>query len=208
MARKGRGRLVLTVFVCLAAMLAVDGAVSEPGEALRPPFSVPEAGGGGAAVDYIRYELGRHRTGLSAAEEMRLAEVIAEESSMRRLDPLLVLAVIKTESTFYNWSRSRKGARGLMQLRPRTGRYVAKEFDLRWSGPEALYDPFLNVRLGIHYLSKLRERYDDDLKALAAYNFGPGRISRRIRRGAGVPERYARKVFAYYREFQERARYF
>jgi soluble lytic murein transglycosylase len=155
-------------------------------------------------LSYMAGLLSESRTGLGPADEARLAEVILEESVANGLDPLFVMALIKTESTFYNWARSYKGAKGLMQIMPRTGRWVAEELDLEWDGDRTLFNPYLNVRLGIRYISHLRERYGDDtLLTLAAYNAGPTRLSRIIRRGANPPERYANKVLAIYKDFQE-----
>ena len=157
---------------------------------------------------YVMEILGNYRTGLSAIEELRLAEVILEESRNYNIDPLLVLALIRTESTFYNWSRSRRGAMGLMQIRPRTGKHLARELDLKWDGIETLLDPYTNVRLGVHYLSILRERFGDDLKKiLAAYNYGPSYLKNRIRKGKRLPQRYANTVLANYEALKERAWY-
>jgi soluble lytic murein transglycosylase len=155
-------------------------------------------------LSYMAALLSESRTGLGPADEARLAEVILEESVANGLDPLFVMALIKTESTFYNWARSYKGAKGLMQIMPRTGRWAAEELDLEWDGDRTLFNPYLNVRLGIRYISHLRERYGDDtLLTLAAYNAGPTRLSRIIRRGANPPKRYADKVLANYKDFQE-----
>ena len=148
------------------------------------------------------------RTGLNDTIELRLAEVILEESLKHDVDPLLVMALIRTESTFDNWAQSHKGALGLMQIMPETGRWVAGEFDIEWGGEGTLFDPYQNVRLGIRYYSVLRERYGNDTRlTLTAYNEGPTRLSRRIRRGRKPPRRYASKVLAHYRDFKESAVY-
>lgn len=159
-------------------------------------------------LNYVVGILKESITGLSAIEEDRLAEVILGESEAYSVDPLLVMAVIKTESTFYNWARSYKGAMGLMQLLPSTGRWMAEELDLEWKGDYTLYDPFLNVRLGIHYFSTLKGRYKDDtVLTLAAYNSGPTNLASLIRSGATPPKRYANKVLANYKDLRERAGY-
>ncbi len=152
-----------------------------------------------AEINHILEVLKSYRTGLSSLEEVRLAEVILNESYTYDIDPLFVLALIKTESTFFNWARSEKGALGLMQIRPITGRYLAEKLGVRWDGEDILYDPYLNIKMGIHYFSLLMDRYNNDVKkALAAYNFGPFYIERRLRYGKRVPERYANKVLATY----------
>ncbi|MFN7134102.1 MAG: transglycosylase SLT domain-containing protein, partial [Myxococcales bacterium] len=71
-------------------------------------------------------ELARHRTGLSPRQEARLAAVIVREARANTLDPLLVTALIRIESTFNNFAVSDKGAMGLMQIMPDTGEWLAK----------------------------------------------------------------------------------
>ena len=82
-----------------------------------------------------------------------------------------------------------------MQLLPSTGRELAEKMDIPWKGPDTLFDPVINVRLGTAYLRELSDRYDGNVDiALAAYNWGPGRIDRRLRRGARVPKLYIEQV--------------
>ena len=155
-------------------------------------------------LEYMTRILREHWTGLGADDEARLARIIYEESSAQNLDPLLVMALIKTESTFYYRARSYKGAKGLMQLMPRTGRWAARELDLQWDGDRTLYNPDINVKLGIYYFSVLQERYrDDTMLSIAAYNEGPTRIARRIRRGKALPKGYSNKVLTNYKGFRE-----
>ncbi len=159
-----------------------------------------------SGLSYIASILRESRTGLSAVDEAKLAEVILNESMANGLDPLLVMAVIKTESTFYNWARSYKGAMGLMQIMPSTGRWVAEGLNLEWESNRMLFDPYLNVRLGVRYFSMLRERYGNDtVLTLAAYNAGPTSLSKLVRRGGKPPQRYANTVLANYKDLQERA---
>jgi soluble lytic murein transglycosylase-like protein len=80
------------------------------------------------------------------------------------LQPALVRAVIVVESGFNPHAVSKKGAIGLMQLRPETARRY---------GVTDIYDPEQNVRAGAHYLSDLIARFGSNLElALAAYNAG------------------------------------
>jgi len=89
----------------------------------------------------------------------------------------LILAIIKQESNFTNYAESHKGALGLMQIMPQTGKSLADELDL-----EEVISPRNNIAAGIYYLWKLSEsfKYADEnnkLKlALAAYNCGLSRI--------------------------------
>ncbi len=104
------------------------------------------------------------------------------------------------------WSaRSEKGALGLMQIRLSTGKGVAEELSIGWDGERTLLDPYSNVKLGLHYLSGLFERYDKDgLRALAAYNLGPTELDERLSGGSAMPRAFADRVFANYSEFKER----
>jgi soluble lytic murein transglycosylase len=74
-------------------------------------------------------------------------------------------------------ARSGAGAVGLMQLLPSTGRNVAREISIPYSGLVTLTDPVINIRLGTHYLGDMASRYDGNrVLATAAYNAGPQRV--------------------------------
>jgi soluble lytic murein transglycosylase-like protein len=141
---------------------------------------------------------GRHTT-LSRRDLIALAETIVEQASRHDLDPKLVLAVIEVESGGYNLAVSHVGARGLMQLMPATGHELARKHGLAWHGEESLFDPIINVKLGTAYLKQLSDKYDGNVQvALAAYNWGPGRIDRFLRAGSPVPEEYISRVMRSY----------
>lgn len=92
----------------------------------------------------------------------------------------LLLAVARGESDFEATARSRANAHGVMQiLWPDTAKHLGIH---RLSD---LYDPCTNIDAGTRYLKELLSRYDGNLHlALAAYNYGPGRISKN---GYGIP---------------------
>jgi len=146
------------------------------------------------------------RTGLDKNQEKKLASFIHQESRRYGFDPELIVAVISTESSFYNWAISPKGAIGLMQLIPSTGRQVAEMNDIVWQGEDPLFDPFLNIRLGIHYLWMLYLKFGDIHLALTAYNHGPGKVVRWLKAGETIPTHYAGKVLSYYAQFLEMGR--
>lgn len=161
----------------------------------------PEKDGSQAVLDILR----ENRTGLGSVEETRLARIIAMESVAHKIDPLFILALIQTESTYYNWSKSLSGALGLMQILPSTGRALADEMNLKWRGNETLLNPFVNVRMGIHYFSSLKEQFNDDTVAtLAAYNVGPTYLLENKEAGFGVTEGFVKRVLDNYREIKER----
>lgn len=98
-----------------------------------------------------------------------------------RVDRALLYALMRQESKFKTDATSRVGARGLMQLMPRTASYIAGDRSLRYrSGRERLYDPAYNMELGQTYVDHLMTRsVDGDLFNLAAaYNGGPGNLRR------------------------------
>ncbi len=95
----------------------------------------------------------------------------------------LLLAVIRQESQFNERARSGAGARGLMQLMPRTALLTARKLRVRYVRSKLTRDPAYNIRLGRAYLSGLLRAYDGHYAlALAAYNAGPNRVNRWVRR--------------------------
>jgi soluble lytic murein transglycosylase len=89
----------------------------------------------------------------------------------KETDPYFVAALIRQESGFVPWARSRVGAMGLMQLMPRTARRIER------TSKRALLFPETNIRIGTKYIAKLVNRYDRDAElALAAYNAGAERV--------------------------------
>ncbi len=85
--------------------------------------------------------------------------------------------IARSESLFMHDVRSRAGAIGLMQLMPATGRQVATELKLPYSGTATLTDPESNIRLGTTYLGQMAARYSGNaVAATAAYNAGPHRV--------------------------------
>lgn len=102
-----------------------------------------------------------------------------EPESGYAVDQALVLAFVRQESAFNRRAESRAGARGLMQLMPRTASYVAGERYLHGRGKYRLYEPDLNLELGQRYIQKLlsHKTISGDLFRLAAaYNAGPGNL--------------------------------
>jgi soluble lytic murein transglycosylase len=104
-------------------------------------------------------------------------EVVFKEAKRQKVDPHLVLALIRQESIFNPNALSQANAHGLMQLLPSTARVVAREMRLRRPTPARLYDPGLNIRLGTKYFAGLLKRFGgQEDKALASYNAGVDRV--------------------------------
>jgi len=109
----------------------------------------------------------------------------------RNVNPALVAAIVRAESAFDPLAVSAKGARGLMQLMPATG----KRFG---TVPEELFDAEINIVTGVRYLEQLIDRYDDLPLVLAAYNAGENAVERH----RGVPpfretRDYIRKIYSF-----------
>ncbi len=145
--------------------------------------------------------LKKYHTGLSKETQVQLAHLIYEESVAYDYDPELILALMAKESSFYNWSKSRKGALGLMQILPATGQALAAAINIPWQGKETLFDPHSNIKLGTHYLSKLHKRFGQLEIALTAYNYGPSRVSKIQARRRVMPKKYASRILSTYKQF-------
>lgn len=104
-------------------------------------------------------------------------DLIYRYSREANIDPYLVAAVIREESRFGATARSSKGARGLMQMMPETGQWVAQQLGVVDFRSEMLDDPVVSIKFGTWYLASLQKEFDhNDVLALAAYNAGRGNV--------------------------------
>ena len=184
----------LATLAALASLWLVSPQASAQGLPPSDPgaLDVPELGQDELRV--LRFLQQRH-TGLADRQLPHLAEVLVSEAKRNRLELDLVLAVIFVESAGYNFAVSPVGARGLMQIMPATGEHLADRQGIPWHGADALFDPVLNLRLGTSYLRQLINRYRGNVDAaLAAYNWGPGHIDRRLASGEALPRIYPQLV--------------
>jgi len=94
------------------------------------------------------------------------------------IDPYLVFAVIKAESSFNPKARSGKNAIGLMQITEQTGMWGAETIGIEGFSQEDLYDPETNIRIGCWYIRQLMNEFSNRIDlVLAAYNGGSGNVS-------------------------------
>lgn len=146
-------------------------------------------------------------SGLSKNKEFKIADLIYNIGQKYKINPALVLAVIRVESSFYNFSYSDMGAVGLMQIRPVTALYLINKYKIKSSKinfpafdgsmPSVLrrhnrlaylsylpisylYDPTLNIKIGVLYLLSLIYRFRSLKLALLAYNVGPTFVASKI----------------------------
>lgn len=148
-------------------------------------------------------------SGLPAHVQRRVALAVVREARKHNVDPLLVVAVIQTESSFDNFATSRVGALGLMQVMPRTGHYLAEQQGTPLQRTTNLFDPELNVELGVAYLADLIIRFGSVERGLVAYNHGPGAAATLLA-DATLSQRalagYPAKVLRAFRKLQDQHR--
>ena len=100
---------------------------------------------------------------------------VSEAARRAGLDPFLVAAVVREESSYYPRAVSRAGARGLMQLMPATAQPMAENRGLAFREGQLLDEPDANLEIGASFLAGLMREFGDPRIALAAYNAGPRR---------------------------------
>ena len=142
----------------------------------------------------IREVLEDHYPSVSHQEKREVADSIYDACKMYDLPVELVLAVIETESAFNDTATSHKGALGLMQVLPRTGRAIAKEINVELGEKIGLFDRRTNILLGSYYLKKMLSRYKRLDHALLAYNAGPTRLDQLLNTSDELSGRYAEIV--------------
>lgn len=127
------------------------------------------------------------------------------------VSPAYVAAVAMTESSYRPDAVSSVGARGLMQVMPETGKWIAGKFGEAFT-EDSLFVPEVNLRYGAWYLGWLLKRYDGDMRcASAAYTAGFGNVDSWLkdpacsddgktlkRMGFSSTETYVNRVLMYY----------
>lgn len=126
-----------------------------------------------------------------------------------------VASVIMAESSYRPEIVSHADARGLMQLLPSTGEWIAKKYDESFT-VEALFDPETNIRYGCWYLGFLMKRYDGDMRcASSAYHAGQGTVDQWLTNAAysadgkhldvipsEATETYVNRILKYYEQYE------
>lgn len=144
-------------------------------------------------------------------------QIIISAAKARKLDPRLVLALIKQESVFRPQAKSPAGARGLLQLTIDAAQKYAAHAGMASVEENQLYQPETSIRLGSEYLAELATMFPNLPEAVAAsYNGGEDNVARWVRRAkqkdAGVftsevgfdeTKAYVQKVMNNYRVYQQ-----
>lgn len=152
----------------------------------RPPGKTVLDSPSSRSLQWMKYQSNSKASAAFDSHIQRAARV-------HQIDPMLIKAIIKTESNFNPYAVSSQGAQGLMQLMPGTAR------DLHVKDP---FDAWQNVYGGTRYFRKLLNTYNGNIRlSLAAYNAGPGRVKTTIPR---IPETiaYVNKVMRLYRMYR------
>ena len=111
-------------------------------------------------------------------------DAVTSYSKYRNVDPYFVNGIIRQESLFDSKALSPAGARGLMQIMPTTGKKLysktklQKPFDV-----DILFEPDLNIQLGVKYISQLHKRFGGNgTHILISYNAGPHVLKKWLKR--------------------------
>ncbi|HET7199137.1 MAG TPA: transglycosylase SLT domain-containing protein [Burkholderiales bacterium] len=119
-----------------------------------------------------------HQHNFSLRYPAPFREVFSEYAKTYGLDEAWVLGLVRQESRFIAEARSEAGAAGLMQVMPRTARYVARKIGLRDYRAKSMTEVQTNVTLGTGYLKMVLDQLGHPVLASAAYNAGPARARR------------------------------
>ncbi|HKW09173.1 MAG TPA: transglycosylase SLT domain-containing protein, partial [Gemmatimonadaceae bacterium] len=139
--------------------------------------------------------------GTRDARAYRLAYPVVDQSELvrqarsRSIEPTLVAAIIRQESSFNPRAVSVAGARGLMQVMPSVGQQVARSLGYPLWDPGLLFDADANLELGAAHLAASIRQYDDIPRVLAAYNAGGSRVTRwASKAGTNDPEVFTERI--------------
>lgn len=122
---------------------------------------------------------------------------VRETAEKNRVELSMLMALIKAESTFDPYQVSSAGAAGLMQLMPETARDMGLKVP-QYSNTkrpdknpfvDERFDPVKNINAGTCYLSMMLNMFDNPIDAVAAYNWGPGNVQRRLKKWWEIPDR-------------------
>ena len=121
---------------------------------------------------------------------LRYKDLIVRAADEFELEPWHVAAVVRCESSFDPNATSNVGARGLMQIMPDTGEWLAGKFkEAENFNPDSLYEPETNLKYGCWYLNWLMGRYNRDIVLVtSAYHAGHGTVDKWLADGAVSPD--------------------
>jgi soluble lytic murein transglycosylase len=156
-------------------------------------------------LDFINEVLQQRAKHLGNTERFEIARGLLRAERKTGADALLLLALMEEESHYRPRAKSRRGALGLLQIRPATGQAVAERNGIPWKGKESLFKPSVNLLIGAAYLVELEERFGSREMALAAYHQGPARTIRITKSGRRPSSRYTGRVLRRFETLRRQA---
>jgi len=149
--------------------------------------------------------------------KLEYSEYVYKYAEENDIDPYLVFAIIKAESNFERNIESSSGAIGLMQLMESTAIEMANEIGQEVIVKESLYNPEMNIKIGINYYAYLLKHYNGNRNlAITAYNAGMGNVDKWIKEGTikedgsdieNIPfketNNYVRKIIRNYKIYEQ-----
>ena len=143
---------------------------------------------------------------------MPYSETFSALAGRYKIDTNWARAIARQESAYQPHARSHVGARGLMQLMPKTAQSTAKHHNISYKNSSDLYQPETNINIGVAYLAEMQEKFDNNqIYATAAYNAGPHRVKQWLKQRGELPvdiwietipfsetRRYVMNVMAYH----------
>ena len=146
----------------------------------------------------------------------KYSEYVEKYAMEYELDPLLVYSIIKAEGNFKSTAKSNSGAIGLMQVMLSTAQEIGTKLEIEDITEEKLYEPEINIRIGICYFKNLLEKYNNYNLAIIAYNAGMGNLDNWLDQGIiddqgenidNIPfsetKNYVKKILQNYQIYQE-----
>jgi len=144
-------------------------------------------------------DISKNNSDLDSKSIYEISKTIYEESIKYNFNPLLITAIIKTESNFDPQAVSDSYAYGLCQVRRFIAPELASNIGIEWDGAEkTLFDPIKNIKIGVYYLSILNRDFNDLKTAVIAYNQGPYAVQELLTNNQELPNNYLDKVLDYY----------
>jgi soluble lytic murein transglycosylase len=148
--------------------------------------------------DFVKTQLKARLAGRFEKLVGKIQRSILTESKLNSFDPLFLMAVIQTESSFNPLAKGPYGEVGLMQLRPETAKWISKKYGIKWRGTRSLKDPVVNIAIGSAYLDYLRSSFDFHSRLyIAAYNMGGANVHRALEKEIW-PKDYPMRVMQNY----------
>ncbi|MDP2945801.1 MAG: transglycosylase SLT domain-containing protein, partial [Atribacterota bacterium] len=144
-------------------------------------------------------DISKNNSTLDSKSIYEISKTIYEESIKYNFNPLLITAIIKTESNYQPTAVSDSYAYGLCQVRRFIAQELAENIGIEWDGVEkTLFDPIKNIQIGVYYLSILNRDFNDLHTAVIAYNQGPYAVQEQLTNNQELSDNYLNKVLDYY----------